>query len=142
MAAVAGPLVVVERLRYRPRVAPRFPRPEAALERGHAAVSELLQRAGGEGGACTRRAIEHDLGGLVGHLSGDVPFEDAPRDVTGAGNGPLLVFVRLSHIDHHGAGTEALLELDGGDFLDFGADLADQVLIAHRHGDNLQPARA
>ena len=77
VAHVAVLLVGVQRDRLLPRPALVLPPPEPAGHRHDVVVAELLQRAGGEGGADAAGAVHDDGAGLVGEPALDLRLEVA-----------------------------------------------------------------
>src|SRR3546814_7373156 len=76
----------------------------------------------------------HDGRRLVGEAGLDRALERAAGDVHGAGDGALLVLLRLAHVEHDGAGLLAdLVGLGGGDLADLGLGGVEELTEAgHR----------
>src|ERR1017187_3385512 len=85
-------------LHRQPRLLPRFP---SAIERNGAGIAHLLQVVGGQRGAVSAAAVEHQPRVLVRHLSFNIALDDSLPQVYRAGRVPGRPFVILAHIHQH-----------------------------------------
>ena len=103
MPRIAGALLGRERAGQHDLAAVPLPIGEAADQRVHVLVAQLLQRLGGERRAVTGGAVDdHGCAAVAGdpfHARLEMPA----RDVDGIRDVPLLPFVHLAHIDPDGA---------------------------------------
>jgi hypothetical protein len=99
----------------------------------------LAQTVGGKGGAVAAPAVKHDFAVGIGHLVGNVVFQNAAPDAARAGQvaGPELVL--LAHVNQHagpGRVGKARLHVVRGRFGDAGFGVGAQVIerFGERHG--------
>ena len=117
VARVAAALLGGQRAGRLDREAVALPVGEAAGERGHVLVAEVLERLRRERGARPAGAVEDDLAGAVGNEALDPRLELAARDVDGAGDDAFLPFLALAHVDEERVAL-ALARLGCADLVD------------------------
>ena len=105
-----------------------LPAVEPARDRGDIGVAELLHGVGGERRAHPPGAHDQHVRRLVGDPPLDGALEIAPGQVHGAGQGALLVLVRLTHVEQDGSGPGQLgLGFLGGDLPDVGLGCGEHL---------------
>ncbi len=87
------------------RLAFGVPLPEAAPHRTDTRIAHLLQGVGGECGAVSAPAVQHDLAVGVRNFVGDVILQNAAPDAPRPRQVPGAVFVVLADIDQDAVPT-------------------------------------
>src|SRR5436189_2523119 len=106
MAAVALPLLAVERARQLGLQAAALPVGVAAGERDDVLVAELLERLRGENRPVAGAAVEDDRLGMVGGESLDARLEEPARHVDGPRDVALAPLVLLADVDEDARAEE------------------------------------